>query len=481
MENICECNPKNVFYFFEQICQIPHGSGNVDRLSDYLVDFAKERNLFYIQDELKNVIITKEATEGYEDVEPIILQGHMDMVAVKKPGAAIDMEQEGLRLKIDGDYLYAEDTSLGGDDGIAVAYALAILDSNEIPHPKLEIIITVDEEVGMDGAREIDVSMLEGKRMLNIDSEEEGILLAGCAGGGRVDWKLPITWEQRQGSIYNIEVKGLLGGHSGNEIDKQRGNANKLMGRILTEVCAIDGFSIAKLEGGLADNAIPRDCLAQIIISDNGKVEFLRLIQEIGEDIKRELQTKDPELFIEVMKQKEDNCECISQNDVKKVCYMLFCAPNGVESMSADIEGLVETSLNMGIINLTKEGFFVQFSVRSSLESAKKELIKRLEMLIDTVGGKQEVRGVYPGWTYLKDSPFRDLCIDVFRKMYEREPEIQAIHAGLECGLLSAKIPGLECISIGPDMRDIHTTEECLSISSTERVWNYVLEILKQK
>ena len=386
MEKICECNPKNVFYFFEQICQIPHGSGNVDRLSDYLVEFAKERNLFYKQDKLKNIIITKDATEGYEEVEPIILQGHMDMVAVKKPGADIDMEQEGLRLKIDGDYLYAEDTSLGGDDGIAVAYALAILDSDVIVHPKLEVIITVDEEVGMDGAREIDVSMLEGKRMLNIDSEEEGILLAGCAGGGRVDWELPITWEQRQGSIYHIEVKGLLGGHSGNEIDKQRGNANKLMGRILTEVSAIDGFSIAKLEGGLADNAIPRECLAKIMILESSKVEFLRVIQEIGEDIKQELQTKDPGFYIEVTKQKDDNCQCITQNDVRKVCYLLFCAPNGIQSMSADMAGLVETSLNMGIIKLNQEGFFVQFSVRSSLESAKNELMKKLEMLVDAIG-----------------------------------------------------------------------------------------------
>ncbi|NLL76366.1 MAG: aminoacyl-histidine dipeptidase [Clostridiales bacterium] len=481
MDVLRNLNPQKVFYYFEQICRIPHGSGNVDRLSDYLVDFARERKLVCIQDELKNVIIIKEATSGYEDVPPIILQGHMDMVAVKKPEADIDMETEGLELKVDGDYIYAENTSLGGDDGIAVAYALAILDDDSLKHPRLEIIITVDEEVGMDGARGIDVSMLKGKRMLNLDSEEEGILWAGCAGGARVDWEVPVTWEQRTGSTYEVSIKGLLGGHSGAEIDKERGNADWLLGRLLADLCESDDFSVAALEGGLADNAIPREATATITVNCGKESEFIKTVKNAETEIKQELQTKDPGFFIEVTKQESGDIRCLTKEAIKKLSYLLFCAPNGVQAMSADIEGLVETSLNMGIVKLEEEGFKVQFSVRSSLESSKRVLIKKLKSLVETAGGTQEVRGDYPGWAYQVHSPFRDMAVDVYRKMFGKEPEIQAIHAGLECGLLSAKIPGLECISIGPNMKDIHTTEERLSISSTERVWNYVLEILSQK
>lgn len=477
--------PEKVFGYFEEICGIPHGSGNVVGISDYLVKFAGDRGLYCVQDEWKNVVIVKEATPGYEAVAPVILQGHMDMVAVKKPEADIDMETEGLRLAVDGDYLYAQDTSLGGDDGIALAYALAILDSEEIAHPRLEIIFTVDEEVGMDGARELDVSMLQGKRMLNLDSEEEGIILAGCAGGARVDWTLPVKRVKQNGIAYEISVKGLLGGHSGAEIDKERGNANCLMGRLLYELTGTVELGLADLEGGLADNAIPRQATAVVVLTgaENKEAEafLLKKIESVEMEWKQELQTKDPAVCICAKRLQGEIWECLAAIDADKVIGLLFAAPDGVQAMSADIEGLVETSLNMGIVGLLKERAMVQFSVRSSLESAKKALIKKLESIARIAGASQEVRGDYPGWAYRKNSPFRDMAVEVFRKMYGKEPEIHAIHAGLECGLLMAKIPGLECISIGPDMKDIHTTEEKLSISSTERVWNYVLEILKQK
>lgn len=474
--------PGKVFTFFEEICEIPHGSGNVDRISDYLVKFAQERGLEYVQDEMKNVIIMKEATPGYEKVKPMILQGHMDMVAVKKPGADINMQTDGLRLAIDGDYLYAEDTSLGGDDGIAVAYALAILDSNEIEHPRLEVILTVDEEVGMDGARVLDVSMLKGKRMLNLDSEEEGIILAGCAGGARVDWVLPIQREMKTGIVYEVSVKGLLGGHSGAEIDKERGNANCLMGRLLYEIFNQVACGVAQLGGGLADNAIPRETTAVVVLADEkAETLFVELAKGIEAEWKMELQTKDPGVYVELKKQGDKSLECVKAADAKTLFAMLCGAPNGVQAMSADMKGLVETSLNMGIVKLEEQQACVQFSVRSSLESAKKALIHKLECMAGMAGATQEVRGDYPGWAYKKESPFRDMAVRVFCEMYGKEPQIQAIHAGLECGLLQAKIPGLECISIGPDMKDIHTTEEKLSISSTQRVWDYVLEILKQK
>lgn len=478
-----DLKPGKVFHYFEEICGIPHGSGNVDGISDYLVKFARDRGLYCVQDAWKNVIIVKEASSGYEEAAPVILQGHMDMVAVKKPGADIDMEKDGLRLAVDGDYLYAQDTSLGGDDGIAAAYALAILDSGEIAHPRLEVILTVDEEVGMDGARELDVSMLKGKRMLNLDSEEEGIILAGCAGGARVDWTLPVKRVKQEGAVFGISVQGLLGGHSGAEIDKERGNANCLMGRLLCGLSDTVGFGLASLEGGLADNAIPREATAVVVLADaDGEAEglFLEKIKGMEAEWKRELQTKDSGVCIRVKRLDGDAPECVAAGDRDRITGLLFGAPDGVQAMSADIPGLVETSLNMGIVKLEKERAVVQFSVRSSLESAKKALVKKLETIAHMAGASQDVRGDYPGWAYQKESPFRDMAVEVFRKMYGKEPEIQAIHAGLECGLLAAKIPGLECISIGPDMKNIHTTEEKLSISSTGRVWDYVLELLKQ-
>ncbi len=477
--------PEKVFHYFEEICGIPHGSGNVEGISDYLVKFAKDRGLFCIQDKWKNVIIVKEAAAGYEKEPAIILQGHMDMVAVKKPGADIDMTKDGLRLAIEGDNLYAQDTSLGGDDGIAVAYALAILDSEEIVHPRLEVILTVDEEVGMDGARELDVSVLKGKRMLNLDSEEEGIILAGCAGGARVDWTLPVTRTEQEGAAYEICVKGLSGGHSGSEIDKERGNANCLMGRLLYELSGTVEFGLSELSGGLADNAIPREAAATVVLTGTDRESAEKLltekIRESEADWKQEHQTKDPDVCIQVRRMESDALECVGKEERDRIIRLLCGAPNGVQAMSADMKGLVETSLNMGIVKLETERAAIQFSVRSSLESAKKALIKKLESIASMAGAAQTVRGDYPGWAYRKDSPFRDMAVEVYRKMYGKEPEIQAIHAGLECGLLMAKIPDLECISIGPDMKDIHTTEEKLSISSTERVWNYVLEILKKK
>ena len=473
--------PEKVFRYFEEICAIPHGSGNVDGLSDYLVDFAKERGLDYFQDEWKNVIMIKDASPGYEEAEPVILQGHMDMVAVKKPGASIDMAKDGLRLAVDGDDLYAEDTSLGGDDGIAVAYAMALLDSDDIPHPRLEVILTVDEEVGMDGARELDVSMLKGKRMLNLDSEEEGILLAGCAGGARVDWTLPVGREEKSGKRCRISVKGLMGGHSGAEIDKERGNANVLMGRLLYRLHKSMAIYVEALEGGLADNAIPREATVVLLAEAESGDVIRDAVLAVEKEFQQELQTKDPGVCIEIEELGDGKRNCLGRKETDGLISLLFAAPNGVQAMSADVKGMVETSLNMGIVDLREDQAAVQFSVRSSLEGAKRVLIEKLENIAAMAGAAQEVRGDYPGWAYRKESPFRDMAVRAFCDLYGKEPEIQAIHAGLECGILSSKIPDLECISIGPDMKNIHTTEERLSISSTERVWNYVLEILKRK
>lgn len=472
-----ELEPKSVFRFFEEICGIPHGSGNVEKLSDYLVSFAKERGLSCRQDELKNVIISKEASSGYEEQEGIILQGHMDMVAVKKPDCDINMKTEPLKLVIEGDYIYAENTSLGGDDGIALAYALAILDDDSLPHPHLDVVITVDEEVGMDGAKALDLSEVKGTRLLNLDSEDEGYFLAGCAGGASIKHLLPVVREEKSGTLYTCKICGLLGGHSGGEIHKERGNSNSLIGRILQEISAVTDICICALEGGLADNAIPRETTLKFIASEKEE-ELEHAIKAFEKVLQTELSTKDPSVKIEITKESNATASCLNQTSGEKVKKLLLIMPNGVQAMSADMPGLVQTSLNNGIMKLEEQKLMVITSVRSSVVSEKDALITKISALTELLGGTVEINGDYPGWTYRKESPFRNLCIKVYEEMYGKKPEIQAIHAGVECGILLEKRPDLDCISLGPDMKDIHTTEEKLNISSTKRVYEYVCKVL---
>ena len=473
--------PQNVFHFFEEITKIPHGSGNVGQISDYLVKFARDRGLFCIQDELKNIIIVKEAVPGYEDEPTVILQGHMDMVAVKKPDCDIDMAKEGLRIAVRGDEIYAQGTSLGGDDGIAVAYALALLDSDTIKHPRLEVIVTVDEEVGMDGARGIDLSMLTGNRMVNLDSEDEGIFLTSCAGGARIKGKLPLSEAQRQGVAVEVTVGGLLGGHSGGEIHKERGNSNCLMGRLLYRLAETFDIGISRLQGGLADNAIPRETKAVLVVEERDKEAILDVVKTVEGEIRAELSSKDPGAFLAAGEGRPGSWLCTTAEDTAKAAAWLIALPNGVQTMSADMHGLVETSLNLGILSYEDGCLLADFSVRSSGESAKQALIDRLCAVIGLAGGSFSVSGDYPGWKYRKDSPLREKMTALYEKMYGKAPKVEAIHAGLECGILGSKIADLDCVSMGPDMKDIHTTEETLSISSTGRVWEFLVRLLEEK
>ncbi|MBR5317036.1 MAG: aminoacyl-histidine dipeptidase [Lachnospiraceae bacterium] len=470
--------PTNVFRFFEEICNIPHGSRNMDKISNYLVDFAKERNLEYYQDEIKNVIIIKEATKGYENKEPIMLQGHMDMVAVKKPESTIDMATEGLRLKVDGDIIYAEDTSLGGDDGIAVAYELALLDADNLSHPRMECVFTVDEEVGLNGAAAIDLSVCKAKRMLNLDSEEEGIFLTGCAGGMRVDCALPLKREMVDGALCEVHIGGLTGGHSGAEIHKGRANSNTLMGRFLVHAGKKVDMNIVAMEGGLADNAIPRETKMEVVVSD---VEALTAQAEAFDKIlKAEYATKDSGIFVKVTVKEVGSFEAVTKEDSEKTGKLIFLLPGGVQAMSGDVEGLVETSLNMGQLSMKKEQINLGFSVRSSIESAKYMLVEKLYALTESFGGSCKSTGDYPGWAYRVDSPLRDSMVNIYTEMFGKAPKIEAIHAGLECGFFLGKIPELDCVSIGPDMKDIHTTEETMSISSVKRTWEFILKVLAE-
>ncbi len=479
LENL---EPKKVFYYFEEICSIPHGSGNLDGISSYLARFAQDRGLFHVRDASNNVIIVKEASAGYESVPPIILQGHMDMVAVKKNDCDIDLEKDPLRLNVEGDLIRAEGTSLGGDDGIAVAYILAILDSEDIMHPRIEAVLTTDEEVGMEGATAIDLSMLRAKRMLNIDSEEEGILLTSCAGGMRTDCHIPVTRETDQGGIFlKVSVGGLLGGHSGTEIDKEHSNAIKLLGITLQQIHSKIPFRLADINGGEKDNAIPREASAVVCIAKDNRNDFIEELKRIETEEKNEKKSKEKHLCIKA-EEAECSAESVMDNDsTDRVLAFLVLLPNGVQAMSADIEGLVETSLNVGILRTCDSEVIASSAIRSAIETAKHKVNLQLQTLTKTFGGYTETHGEYPGWQFDPESKLRSDMVRIYRELFGKEVRVEALHAGLECGIMISKIPGLDCVSFGPDIFDIHTTEERLSISSTARMWDYLLEILKSR
>ncbi len=469
--------PKPVFAYFEKLCSIPHGSGNTEAISDYLVSFAKEHGLSYRQDALNNVILFKPGTAGFEEHAPVILQGHMDMVCEQDETSTIDMAKDGLQIDHDGTYVFAKGTTLGGDDGIAVAYALALLADDKIPHPPLEVVITVDEETGMYGAAGIDLTELKGRTLINIDSEEEGVFTVSCAGGARSTICLPVERHPVYGPCVKLTVEGLQGGHSGVEIHKNRANANKVMGMFLNRVQKLMPVCITSLSGGAKDNAIPRSC--QVTLVALGM--YIERINDIAEQLQQEIRQEYDEPFAVV---RGDDVDALGGNalttqDSAKVIALLNSAPNGVQAWSQDIEGLVQTSLNLGVAQL-KEELYLTFAVRSSVNKEKTELMNRLEELATFHGGTSSRTGEYPAWEYKKDSRLRDTMVDVYERMYGTKPQVVAIHAGLECGLLCEKLPGLDCVSIGPMMQDIHTSREKLNIASTQRVWQYLQEVLKQ-
>jgi len=469
--------PAAVFGYFEEICAIPHGSGNTKKISDYLVSFAKEHEIRYIQDSLNNVIFFVEGTCGYEDHEPVILQGHMDMVCEKDADCPINMDTEGLEIACDDSCVYAKGTTLGGDDGIAVAFALALLADKNIPHPPLEVIITVDEETGMYGAAGIDLSMLRGRTLINLDSEDEGIFTVACAGGARATLTLPVERRAVYGPCVKLTVDGLQGGHSGVEIHKKRANANKVMGELLSRVQNLMPVCITKLEGGAKDNAIPRSCSVTLVALGM----YIERINEVTAQLEKEIREQYDEPDVRIW---GDDVDALGGNALtteasSKVIAMLNSVPNGVQAWSADIPGLVQTSLNLGVLRLDEE-LRMTFAVRSSVNQEKRDLLVQLKGIADMFGGSYSETGDYPAWEYKKDSKLRELMVKIFTEKFSKEPKVVAIHAGLECGLLSDKLPGLDCVSIGPNMHDIHTSRERLEIESTRRTWEFLLEVLKQ-
>lgn len=465
-----------VFHYFSEISRIPRGSGNSAKISEYCVSFALSHGLKHFKDDFNNVIIYKSASPGFENSEPVILQGHLDMVCQKTPESDFDFDNDPIEIYVEGDFIKARGTTLGADNGIAVAMILAILESDEYAHPPIEAVFTVDEEVGMLGALKLDMSKLHAKRMINLD-EEQDVVTVSCAGGSDFTAILPASRTKMHGTLIALSINGLKGGHSGIEIDKGRVNADTAMGRLLDAIAQSVDFGIISVNGGDKSNAIPSMCRAELCVSDTEK--FLSAAEEEIRILKEEFSSRERGFNVDIAVKDEGDRYVIVKKDSSALISALITAPNGVIDMSPDISGLVETSLNLGILKTESDCIRLGFSLRSSKKSARKFQERRLKALFSNPGGRFEISGEYPSWEYNKDSKLQAVFSEVYEKKNGRKPQITAIHAGLECGVFFSAIEGFDCIAIGPDISGAHTTEEKLSISSTCRLFDILTDTLK--
>jgi len=477
MENrvLANLEPKKVFAFFEELCQLPHESHKTVAASDWAEKFAKDRGLTYRRDKVGNVVIWKEATPGYEDHPTVMIQGHLDMVCVKDNGVAHDFEKDPLKLFIEDGFVKAHGTSLGGDDGIAIAMAMTILDDDtNIPHPPLECVFTVDEEVGMLGAGALDCFDLKAKYLLNIDSELEGVLTVGCAGGTRCEINLPLHSDPSEGTLVTLNLEHLAGGHSGTAINMGLGNADKIMAEGLVEL----GYPrLVSLDGGQQDNAIPNQCKAVVLV-DNDKAEaFVSAAKAWGEKLKAQW-VNDPNMTLTITTA-PGAVEALSDAATKEALDLVCALPNGVQAMNPDLPGQVQTSLNLGIMHLENSKLELVFLVRSSALAEQCALTEKLLRIAIEFGAFFSTTSSYLPWEYRRESKLRDTMVQVFTEQYGKAPIVETVHAGLECGLLMKKMPGLDAVSFGPDLLEIHSTRERMGIASTERVWKFLLGVLK--
>lgn len=468
--------PQSVMDFFEEISAIPRGSKNEEKISNYLVEFAKERNLEYVQDDALNVIIRKKATKGYEHVPSIIIQGHMDMVCEKNQDTVHDFEKDGIKLQVEDGWIKAKGTTLGADNGIAVAYALALLDSSDVEHPELEVIITADEEMGMTGAMALDKNIVKSRILINIDTEEEGELYVSCAGGARGNFGIPVEFEAEEKEGLHIKIRGLHGGHSGCDAHEQRANANRLLARTLNALGMEMELRISKVCGGAKTNAIPREADGLVYVENKEKA--ISIIKEMEAVFQNEYVVSDSGVRVEVSEEKIDKLMTKESGD--KVVETMLLHPNGVRTMSMSIKGLVESSLNLGVVETEDNKVWLKSSIRSSVLSKKLCIIEELKAMAKLVGAEFEDEAHYPAWQYRQESKIRDISAEVYEKMYGEKPGIKAIHAGLECGLFDEKFGDMDMISFGPDIREAHTPEEKINIRSIKNIWKYLLEILKE-
>lgn len=474
-------HPESLFHYFEEISAIPRGSKNEKQVSDYLVQFAQAHGLDYVQDDLFNVIIKKPGSAGQETKPSVMLQGHLDMVCEKNKDTAHNFETDGIDLIVDGEFVHANETTLGADNGIAVAMMLSILSDSTLCHPPLECVFTVQEEIGLNGAAALDASLLTAKTMINLDSEEEGIATVSCAGGLRAELSKPVIRESSEYSfLLEIDLSGLTGGHSGTDIKLERANANLLMGRILYRLLEHTEFKLIHLSGGNKDNAIPREAHCVLAFSDLSEQKNAeQIIAEQTAKIADEIAATEPKFTVRTNAFTKSGELVLSDCDTRNLIYLLYLAPNGPQKRNIEQGGFIVTSLNLGVITMENDQIRVVFSPRSSVASLQEETKSKLALLAQVFGFHYQESGEYPGWKYAQHSKIRDIFCETFERLFHRPLQIEAIHAGLECGLFSDKIPGLDAIAVGPTMTGCHTPEETLDIKSCERTWILLTEVLK--
>ncbi len=475
-----QLEPSNVFYFFEEISKIPRGSGNTKAMSDYCVKFAMERELCVIKDEVGNVIIRKAGTKGYERSETIILQGHMDMVCEKTQDSTHNFSKDPLELYVEDGYLKARDTTLGADNGIAVAFILALLDSKDIAHPPLEAVFTVDEETTMVGVENIDMFLLKGRKMINLDSENEGVLTVGCAGGLFADVNIPFSVNEVNKEVITIEIKSLLGGHSGIEIANQRVNANKLMGALLAHLMyqSFD-FNLISINGGSRENVIAYDCTAKICIDSDKKEFIVKEISDMYKKWKSYYKQDEPHFQIITSSEEKQTVTALAVEDSKKVVYFIVASPQGVQTFDRRLKDQVETSLNLGIVRTNDDNVFINYMIRSSSEDRLDEMLERISAFAHLISANVSISDRFPAWYYDPESELYKLMEKTYIDFFGNKPIVHTVHGGLECGIFKKKRSELDCISIGVNILNCHSTAEALEIESTARTWEYLKEVLK--
>ena len=472
--------PRAVFSYFETICGIPHGSGNTGQIADYLVKFAQERGLGWYRDSANNVVITKPASPGYEDADTVILQAHTDMVCEKDPGVEFDFTKDAISLIVEDDILRADGTTLGADDGISVAMILALLDDASLRHPKLEALLTSDEEIGMVGAFAFDCSHLTGHKLINLDSEYEGVLMCSCAGGANAYSTIPVDREEVRLQLVELSIGGLASGHSGVEIDKGRANSNVLMGRLLRTLSEKVPCRLVKLEGGSRETAIAAAATALIGVPEVSAAEAVEIAMACGAVYAREYAAAEPGLCVNAKATEVDTVKALSLESTARVIRVLLALPDSVQAMSMDMPGLVQTSINFGVLQLREDELYCANTVRSSMTTQKMWILDKVKAVVELAGGKTEITGSYPGWSYNPNSVVKDTILRAYKSLFGKEATVEAVHAGIECGLFADSIPNLDCVSIGPNMADVHTPREHVSISSTRRTYELLREVLAQ-
>lgn len=475
------CKPKKLFNFFEEISAVPRGSKNDRGISDYLVKFAEDRNLDYYRDDLLNVIIRKPGSKCAEDKSPVILQGHMDMVCEKIEGSDHDFEKEGIDIVVENGYVHANGTTLGADDGTAVALMLTFLDDENAVHPPLECVFTTDEEIGLIGAAGLDCSQLKGRTMINLDSEEEGVITVSCAGGMRYTMERGLKLEKEEGTAVTLNISGLLGGHSGADIDKERTNAIKLMGRILGKISGNGKAHLALFKGGSKDNAIPRECKAEVVFdTSEDAADTVKKWEALKKDLENEILPFEKNFQFSIKSEDNVTRKVMSDDDKEALLGAVILAPNGIRKRNPSKDFFVVTSLNLGIVSTDDGKAVLVFSPRSSVESLQEETVSILDRTATIFGFGTSISGRYPGWEYKEDSKIREIFIESYKSLFNENLKVEAIHAGLECGLFSAHIPGLDAVAVGPTLTGVHTPDEKMELASFERFYSLLEDVLKR-